>query len=499
VAAPAPEAEPARWSAWMAFLTAWCLPATTARRTNHTHLAEAFAIHLASALLVFLLLCLFIGVAEVAGPVGIVGALVGMLKVLDDVLGDFARNPKETTLVLAGSAIFIELGFLALALLITPWGARDEPFRVSYTHALRRVWLHSAHGLVAVLLVGTWGTTLSRMDTAWHDAYPVAAPTWPAQPTGVPRDSQAWQDYQAAVQEASKQYTEWWQEIRRKKPWYLHHLEVSIGGTCILSALWLVWALLRAVGAPRRTPPIVRPPTCEACGYNLTTIPMESRCPECGEPVALSLGPAARPGTPWERRRELGRLTAWWQCCVELSRRPKQFARQIPVVSPGANHRRFLFFHLPIVFVIALVGLNAAFVIDTGRTPFTEAPEVAFGVFPMLSALVTLGAAALTLAAALLTGLWYAITDKRNLLPGSMQIACYLAGVLTLCIAFAWLTGLSVAALAEANVFQTLENIILVHDDLLTFLAWFMPNIVWLVGFFGLVFRATAGLRYANR
>lgn len=40
---------------------------------------------------------------------------------------------------------------------------------------------------------------------------------------------------------------------------------------------------------------------CESCGYEIAGLPGESRCPECGRPVASSL-PDQRPGSPWQQQ-----------------------------------------------------------------------------------------------------------------------------------------------------------------------------------------------------
>lgn len=41
-------------------------------------------------------------------------------------------------------------------------------------------------------------------------------------------------------------------------------------------------------------------PLCEACGYILEGLPADSRCPECGKPVAESTDPALRRKPAWE-------------------------------------------------------------------------------------------------------------------------------------------------------------------------------------------------------
>jgi hypothetical protein len=57
---------------------------------------------------------------------------------------------------------------------------------------------------------------------------------------------------------------------------------------------------------------------CESCGYPLTGLPVEGRCPECGEPVADSL-PQRRVGSPWQQRTG---FAAWWRTGRESLLRP---------------------------------------------------------------------------------------------------------------------------------------------------------------------------------
>src|SRR5256885_14803523 len=42
---------------------------------------------------------------------------------------------------------------------------------------------------------------------------------------------------------------------------------------------------------------------CEGCGYTLNGLPEDSRCPECGKPIAESVGHPRGPPA-WERRGE---------------------------------------------------------------------------------------------------------------------------------------------------------------------------------------------------
>ena len=76
-------------------------------------------------------------------------------------------------------------------------------------------------------------------------------------------------------------------------PWWIRNDEVIIGYIAVGVSLWFLWALFRAAGVPRKGLVAARPPTCEYCGYNLTGTPIEGRCPECGVPAVMSLGPDA--------------------------------------------------------------------------------------------------------------------------------------------------------------------------------------------------------------
>jgi hypothetical protein len=71
---------------------------------------------------------------------------------------------------------------------------------------------------------------------------------------------------------------------------------------------------------------------CESCGYEVGGLPRSGACPECGRPIARSV-PAARRGSPWQRRSSLFTLaeTNW-----EALRRPRTlFAMVRPEIGSG--------------------------------------------------------------------------------------------------------------------------------------------------------------------
>src|SRR5207244_2843017 len=67
-------------------------------------------------------------------------------------------------------------------------------------------------------------------------------------------------------------------------------------------ALWSFAVLVHAVRREYRRStdyPAPRDPTCDECGYLLISADPAGRCPECGRPIAQSVGQGIRPPTAW--------------------------------------------------------------------------------------------------------------------------------------------------------------------------------------------------------
>jgi hypothetical protein len=114
---------------------------------------------------------------------------------------------------------------------------------------------------------------------------------------------------------------------------YILRYVVNGGGVCLaVAGLWLLWwiGVLLRLGAryagpaegPGWTP---RRPTCFRCGYLLTGLQTDGRCPECGLEVTASL-PMPRALPRWaEARGMVGRWARFLPTLWEILRRPQFF------------------------------------------------------------------------------------------------------------------------------------------------------------------------------
>ncbi|UCD28087.1 MAG: hypothetical protein JSV03_13465 [Planctomycetota bacterium] len=482
------------WPASMVFLTAWLMPATTTLRTNHVSLKRAYTVHIIAALITFMLIMFFIAWDEADEPVTFLGILDTLAS---NICGLFEIDPrfqKESILIILSTILLIEIGFIVLALLVTPWGAEDEPIGTSFTHALRQTWLHTTHAITAVLLIGVLLIPIYRAQRHSWQTHVSSLPQPPQQPI----NSQAWKDYQVAVMQYQQQTKPAREKYLRNLPWYSKYDEEIHILPSLAVSTWILWALLSAVGVNRKTKPIDRPPMCERCGYNLTATPMDSRCPECGRSVLQSLGVDTRRGTLWQQRNTIGRFRAWWRCNLNVIFRPKWLGQQIQLRSFSTDHHRFLVIHLVSIFFISFIG-GIGIILSMAAAMSMPLPEVRLIVIIsiLLGYLTAVAIIAIVLLSAGLIGLIYQIKDKRNLLNGSVQIACYLSGYLVLWTIFAAFVVMEV--FIHMDKIQQLNRMIRLNMGPLMLLVWFLPNLLCLIGYWLLIAKGTSAARYANR
>lgn len=505
---PDPPSEP-RWPVLVCFLTCGILPATTARRTNRIPLRQAYLLHFVAALLGVFVIVWIASWGDVPAPATLRSIAARFLANLSWLLGQLSEQPKTTVLAVLGMALPIEVGFVGVAYLVMPWGACDEPLGASFRHAVRRVWLQTPHLVVTALMTGVLFVPLRQMNVTWQAEYRVPVPETqggspPTLPQGAVPGTPAWDEFDRRSQEYNRVQQENWGKIerweaamRRAQPLYLRFREAICVDAGFLSGLWLLWALLRSVGAPRVAPPIERSPRCDACGYNLTTIPMESRCPECGEPVAASLGPDARPGTPWQRR-EVGRFRAWRHSWAQAIRDPVRLGRTLQLHSPGVDHRRFLAMHLPFVFLIGVISPAMMFWAVEGHSPIPDQIEVILIGGPIFGTACTVGMMAVSLLSAAAAAILYHFRDRRNLLAGAVQVVSYLVVYLVAWQVFGAVTGICAVSMGQADWFRGLTLASRIGPEGFATTLWFIPNLACGIVYWTLVRRAVSGTRFAS-
>jgi hypothetical protein len=76
----------------------------------------------------------------------------------------------------------------------------------------------------------------------------------------------------------------------------------------------------------------------------LSGLPESGNCPECGKPIAGSLG-AERTAPSWESAKTGEKTKGFIQTSVEIIRRPKRFYRTFTVRGPLTTARRFAQWH----------------------------------------------------------------------------------------------------------------------------------------------------------
>ena len=472
-----------RWPAWVAFLTAWWLPATTAERTNHFSLGWALLLH---------------AVGWVFGTIMLLASGGGDVPwVIRRLLwGGRSLVPGMIVLFVAS----IELGSLILALLAMPWGARDEPIGASLRHSLRRTSLATPVVLMGILVAGVMFVQLfeaRRQRGKQWDA--LKGSYMAARGARIRAGNMASAERRRKLVAAEAAVTEQFNAFTKGQsgPWYRRYGDEMIGYILFATGTWVLWGLFRAVGARRDVRPVVRTPMCESCGYDLRGAEPDGRCPECGELVADSLGPGARPGAIWERRRDAGRLRAWWRTLFDAIRRPTWFGRQLRRTATPSDHRRFAVLHLAPLFVIGTAGLWAVYLVDQGQLPVDREPAVAWALGPCVGYCSAAAAIILPVLAAGGMGIWCRLRGEHNLMSCFMQAACYLSGYVFLIVVVLLSAFLAIVE-AEMLIWRVGRWPDLQVDRVMIALFVGIPLIL-VIGYIWLLARTARGFRYANR
>jgi len=492
-----------RWSLARIMALGWLLPARMARGSVHISMPRAFLLHLFAAVVTLYFITWGIALADFTGEVTPARLLAAWARVFESLTAGLRSDPTAYFWGVAGIVVLIEVTLLIGAFLLTPWGARDEPVRASVAHALRQVWLRTTHLIPIVIIMAATVFVTGMVNQMWTDSHPLPtvdnSTTAPTLTSSDPGLKQAQKDYLNATAQRELQIrrrAEW----HLKRPWYVEYHEPILVHTGVLLWLWFCWGLLRAVGVEREVAPIERPPTCEFCGYNLSALPIERRCPECGEPAAASIGAGARPARMLQRlRAEIGFLRAWWRVCADAIRRPDRLGRQLRLCHPDSSHRFFLLRHVPIFFVCGLLGWTACRFSggDWGRG--VKEPLESMFIAGLFGYFGLIAATEFILFSALVVGLRYGREVGRNVMPGSAQIAAYLSGYVALWMLFAGGSAAALITMVRYKWFEPVEEFTKLDESGFAMLLWTIPNLALLVIYFALLGRGTAAMRYANK
>ena len=198
---------------------------------------------------------------------------------------------------------------------------------------------------------------------------------------------------------------------------YAHHT-VLIAGVAGLAWTLAVW--LRALATPplHHLPP-QRSPTCEVCGYDIRGIELSANCPECGQPIAASLGPDVRRPCVWERGEAGASAGAFLRTAAAVTFRPTAFFRRLRAWESVVPARRFA------LMTVALVGAVTAFVLARLLPPPYGSADVAFHVLLGLAVFFA-GIGVVCVPPAVAAG-YDLVRGRPNRQLPATKTACYLA------------------------------------------------------------------------
>jgi len=445
-----------RWSAPAPLVTAAFLPARTARATTHLSLWVVYAIHWLGLLLAVLTLFFVAAGGEIGELLRVVGDTLLLLE------SAWMAQPLKASLFFLAVVLGVEGGTVLLAVPLSGWGARDEPLRDSLRWSLQRCWVYAPSLAVVSFLVGIPAVLLKGA----HEAY---------------------------IQTHFRGFEDWLQTVRAMPFWVLYWEDLANLWAAVCGLVWFL-GLLAAIAAERpHRRPTVRPPLCDACGYDLTASAMDGRCPECGQAVALSLGPQVRPGAPWLQRRSLGWWTAWRRTGELAMYAAPRLGRLLRVHEPRTDHRRYPVLVLAVVFLLGWLTIPLAHAAGIGKNAFQHEPALVWITGSVF------GWCALTVALAILAGsgtvvgLYARWRTGRNLLPVAMQAACYASPWLVVW-ASIFLVGIMCAFAVEPSLGRGGPT----PPELLP-LALAASHLVCDLIYLRLIGRATFAARYANR
>lgn len=475
-----------RWPSLVALMTTGIRPALTTHRTTHLRLIDAWLAHLVAMVAALFLMAVVDGMASRIHRDSIKEAV--MLS-LAWIVRDFQDYLDGAVVVLIGFTAVIEGGLILFATLLMALGARDEPTGDSFRHVLRRTWLHCGHVAILILVAGLVIAEIGTYQSRWHEkARQRIEHMRPSQPpVGATQDE---------LVEYNRQVGEIWNKVYSDRPILVEYDEEATTYVVILASVWFLWALLRGLGADRPVRSPEHPPMCRACGYNLTGLPPDGRCPECGRPVAESIGPDASPGAAWEHPTDVD--GGYLQTLFAWMRSPQAQANDLRLTPARRRCATFLVITVILCGMAAGIGVGWTFWMDEVSRGGNFDHEILTIGLPIGGAIWATLLLLFAAGSAFLPAMVMLARDRRNLLSGTFQAASYSSGWL-----FAWtavgVMTLAVTVLAYNQVVEPLEAIVGMPDEAIAVLGNLAVHAICGLAFVVTVYRASAGVRYACR
>jgi len=374
---------------------------------------------------VYLIHCL--GLVAVAGAVLGFEWMVTELDPLDDVT--LWQNLQTDPDTVFGCVIVLLCGeacFVLIAAMMTCWAGDDGEPRQSWRHALRISWLYIAHLPWIIVTCGVF-VTLGYIHGGMGPRNPVMTGT----------------------------------------------ALTILAGTIIASIV----SYLRALTLPREHPPSPRHPTCEWCGYLLAHLDPDGACPECGNPIRLSL--ELSPRLPIART--WGLIESPWAAWF----RAESFFRSIEAHS--RSRRAIRLFALSIAVTGIATWATLACTLVMMNLPF--GPGQSGGVFllalPVFGGLGSFFAFMFASATASVAGLFASKHTEQNRFVAAFNVVATIAIILPF-----W-----AAANMAAFFLTTSGRVAIPHGETI----WLTVNVIIAILFWRAVSRRLKYLRYANR
>jgi hypothetical protein len=318
--------------ALLAQITAPFAPRRTAWNNRHTGLGAAYLSHWFALLLWTDILFLYFSfvvyyIEQVLGNSTKWPSFGAMLVETLSYSWQELHRSTEIQLMLISGVLAVELGFVMLGLILLPWGANHEPAGVCVRRAFRTSWLNST---LLPLLVATCFTSVAVCEILRRTVF---------------------RGHELNGVLGLLRY-----------PWYV------LGWTACAGAVAALLILLRAVATKSDEELKPTPLMCERCGYNLSHTPDDSRCPECGEPAANSIGQTRR-ATEWEASRPAGWIRTYIRSGIAAVFRPSAFFKAMPTRTGRTRARAIGLLHMAHAGLWTLIVFGSLMVYDEGINP----------------------------------------------------------------------------------------------------------------------------------